>query len=328
MAERARVAVIGAAGFGGALCARIVQSHPSLELTAVTARSDAGRRHDELYPRYGVPLTLDELDADRIAEQADAALVAYPHKAAAPAVRELRARGLKLVDLSADFRLDQAAYEHWYQPHEAPELLAESVYGLPELGHRDEIRAADLVAGPGCNSTAALLALWPLREHARDAVVDIKTGVSGAGREPTRETHYVSAVDNVNAYKTEGHRHSAELAQELPDGLRITFLAHLIPIDQGLLATCYVSTAAPLSTPEVRELFAEAYRGEPFVEWSDTPPRTADVRETNRARVHASVLGDRVLAFCAIDNLWKGAAGQAVQDLNLMLGLPETEGLT
>jgi N-acetyl-gamma-glutamyl-phosphate reductase len=327
MSERARVAVIGAAGFGGALCAHIVQAHPSLELTAVTARSDAGRRHDEVYPRYQVPLQLQELDPDRVAEQADVALVAYPHKAAAPAVRELRARGLKVVDLSADFRLDQAAYEHWYQPHEAPELLAESVYGLPELGHREQIRAAQLVAGPGCNSTAALLALWPLREHARDVVVDIKTGVSGAGREPTAETHYVSAVDNVNAYKTEGHRHSAELAQELPDGLRITFLAHLIPIDQGLLATCYVSTAQQLSDADVRELFAEAYRDEPFVEWSETPPRTADVRGTNRARVRASVLGDRVLAFCAIDNLWKGAAGQAVQDLNLILGLPETEGL-
>jgi N-acetyl-gamma-glutamyl-phosphate reductase len=322
-----RIAVIGAAGFGGALCARIVQGHPSLDLTAVTARTDAGRRHDDLYPRYRVPLVLDEFDPDRIAEQADAALVAYPHKAAAPAVRELRRRGLRVVDLSADFRLDRASYEYWYQPHEAPELLDEAVYGLPELGHREEIRAADLVAGPGCNSTAALLALWPLREHARDAVVDIKTGVSGAGREPTRETHYVSAVDNVNAYKTEGHRHSAELAQELPQIPRITFLAHLIPIDQGLLASCYVTTEGQLTTPDVRELFAEAYRDEPFVEWTDGPPRTADVRETNRARVHATVLGDRVLAFAAIDNLWKGAAGQAVQDLNLMLGLPETEGL-
>ncbi len=328
MPEQARVAVIGAAGFGGALCARIVQAHPSLELTAVTARTDAGRRHDELYPRFRVPLTMDEFDPDRVAEQADAALVAYPHKAAAPAVKELRERGLKVVDLSADFRLDQASYEHWYQPHEAPALLAESVYGLPELGHRDEIAAASLVAGPGCNSTAALLALWPLRELARDVVVDIKTGVSGAGREPTGETHYVSAVDNVNAYKTEGHRHTAELEQELPDGIRITFVPHLIPIDQGLLASCYVTTEQPLTTADVRELFAEAYRGEPFVEWSDAPPRTADVKETNRARVHASVLGDRVLAFGAIDNLWKGAAGQAVQDLNLMLGLPETEGLT
>ena len=162
-----RVAVLGAAGYGGALCAAIVDAHPSLELTTVTARSDAGKRHDDLYPRYRVPLTMEEPDPDRIAEQADAALVAYPHRAAAQAVRELRSRGLKVVDLSADFRLGQEAYERWYQPHEAPELLGEAVYGLPELGHREQIAQADLVAGPGCNSTAALLALWPLRELAR-----------------------------------------------------------------------------------------------------------------------------------------------------------------
>ncbi len=218
----------------------IVHRHPGLELTAVTARSDAGRRHDELYPIHRIGLVMDEFDPDRIAEAADSALVAYPHKAAAGAVRELRARGLKVVDFSADFRLAQDAYEHWYQPHEAPELLGEAVYGLPEInGHRDQIREAELVAGPGCNSTAALLGLWPLREHLRDAIVDIKTGVSGAGREATQETHYVSASDNVNAYKTEGHRHQAELEQELPDGIGITFVPHLIPVDQGLLATNY-----------------------------------------------------------------------------------------
>jgi N-acetyl-gamma-glutamyl-phosphate reductase len=322
-----RVAVIGAAGFGGALCAAIVHRHPSLELTAVTARSDAGVRHDELYPRYGVDLVMDEFDADRIAEQADAALVGYPHKAAAGAVRELRERGLKVVDLSADFRLDQDAYERWYQPHEAPELLGESVYGLPEAGHRDEIREADLVAGPGCNSTAALLALLPLGERLRDVVVDIKTGVSGAGREATRETHFVSVTDNVNAYKTEGHRHTAELEQELPDGIDITFMPHLIPIDQGLLASCYSRVEEPLSRDELQQLFRDFYDGEPFIDVIDGAPHTADVRDSNRARVYATVAGDRVVSFAAIDNLWKGAAGQAVQDLNLMLGLPETEGL-
>jgi N-acetyl-gamma-glutamyl-phosphate reductase len=145
-----RAAVIGAAGFGGAVAAAILSRHPSIELTAVTARSDAGRRHDEIYPAYRVPLELEPFEPDAIAERADAALVGYPHKAAAPAVRALRERGLKVVDLSADFRLGQDAYEHWYQPHEAPELLSESVYGLPEA-HRDEIREAELVAGPGCS---------------------------------------------------------------------------------------------------------------------------------------------------------------------------------
>jgi N-acetyl-gamma-glutamyl-phosphate reductase len=320
-----RVAVLGAAGFGGALCAHLVHNHPSMELTAITGRSDAGRRHDEVHARYRVPLTMQEFDPDAIAERAEAALVAYPHKAAARAVKQLRERGLKVVDLSADFRLDQARYEHWYQPHEAPELLDEAVYGLPEA-HRDEIREAELVAGPGCNSTAALLALLPLNGRISESVVDIKAGVSGAGREATDETHFVSVVDNVNAYKVEGHRHTAELEQEIP-GVHFSFVAHLLPIDQGILASCYSTPTEPLTAAEVQELFVEAYRLEPFVEVIDYPPRTRDVRDTNRARVQATVVNNRILTFCAIDNLWKGAAGQAVEDLNLMLGLPETEGL-
>jgi N-acetyl-gamma-glutamyl-phosphate reductase len=320
-----RVAVIGAAGFGGAVCAGICRNHPSLALTAVTARSDAGRRHDDLYPAYRVALEMTEFDADTVAEGADCALVAYPHRAAAPAVKALRERGLKVVDLSADFRLDRTSYEHWYQPHEAPELLDEAVYGLPEA-HRDDIREADLVAAPGCNSTAALLALLPLRGRISEAAVDIKAGVSGAGREATDETHFVSVADNVNAYKVEGHRHTAELEQELP-GVHISFVCHLLPIDQGILASCYAIPVERLSAGEARELFAAAYADEPFVEVIDSPPRTRDVRNTNRALVQVAVVNDRVLAFCALDNLWKGAAGQAVQDLNLMLGLPETEGL-
>jgi N-acetyl-gamma-glutamyl-phosphate reductase len=320
-----RVAVVGAGGFGGALCARIVHEHPSLELTALTGRSDAGRRHDEVYARYRVPLAIEEFDPDAIAERADAALVAYPHKAAALAVKALRERGLKVVDLSADFRLGQAAYEHWYQPHEAPELLEESVYGLPEI-HREEIRQTSLVANPGCNSTAALLALLPLEGRIEEAAIDIKAGVSGAGREGTDETHFVSVIDNVNAYKVEGHRHTAELDQELP-GVHFSFVTHLLPIDQGILASCYARPSEPITAGEAHELAVERYRDEPLVDVVARPPRTREVRDTNRATVQVTVVNERVLAFCAIDNLWKGAAGQAVQDLNLMLGLPEEEGL-
>jgi N-acetyl-gamma-glutamyl-phosphate reductase len=321
-----RVAVIGASGYGGAVGAMLVQRHPTLDLTAVTARSDVGKRHDRLYPRYRVPLELEDFDADAIAERADAALVAYPHGAAAPAVKALRERGLKVVDLSADFRLGRDLYERWYQPHEAPELLDEAVYGLTET-HRDEIREADLVAAPGCYPTAALLALWPLREHLRDAVVDAKSGVSGAGREATAATHFVSVTENVEAYKVDGHRHSAELEQELPNGASFTFVPHLIPMEQGLLASCYAQVDDELSGDGVRDLYRAAYDQEPFVDLAAEPPGTDEVRETNRCRVHVTVSGDRVLAFAAIDNLWKGAAGQAVQDLNLMLDLPETEGL-
>jgi N-acetyl-gamma-glutamyl-phosphate reductase len=322
-----RVAVIGATGYAGALAAAIVHSHPSLELTAVTGRSDVGMPHYELYARYRVPLELEEFDADSICTRAEAALVAYPHKAAAPVVAALRSGGLKVVDLSADFRLDQERYEAYYQPHEAPELLGEAVYGLTET-HRDEIRGASLVAAPGCYSTAAILALWPLREIAKDAIVDGKSGVSGAGREATQTTHFVSVAENVNAYKVEGHRHRAELEQEL-SGFPITFTPHLLPLDQGLLTSCYVTPARDLTKDDVRGLFEEAYRGEPFIEWADTPPGVREVRDTNICRIHATVepATGRVLVFSAIDNLWKGAAGQAVQDLNLMLGLPETEGL-
>jgi len=318
-----QVAVIGAAGYGGAVAAAILRRHPSLELTAVTARSDVGRRHDEVYPRYRVPLVLEDFDADGIAARAQSAIVAYPHGAAAPAVKALRERGLKVVDLSADFRLDLDRYERWYQAHAAPELLDGAVYGLTEA-HRDEIRSAELVAAPGCYPTAALLALWPLREHIDDVVVDAKSGVSGAGREATQTTHFVSVTENVQAYKVEGHRHAAELEQEL-NGTTFTFVPHLVPLEQGLLASCYATTG--VDPAAVADLYRQAYEDEPFIDLVDEPPGTDDVRETNRCRIHVTVVGERVIALAAIDNLWKGAAGQAVQDLNLMLGLPETEGL-
>ena len=317
------VAVVGAAGYGGAVAAAILWRHPSLELTAVTARTDAGRRHDDVYPRYRVPLVLEDFDPDAIARRAQSALVAYPHGAATPVVRALRERGLKVVDLSADFRLDRERYERWYQAHAAPELLGDAVYGLTEA-HRDQIRGADLVAAPGCYPTAALLALWPLRDHIRDVVVDAKSGVSGAGREATQTTHFVSVTENVQAYKVEGHRHAAELEQEL-NGASFTFVPHLVPVEQGLLASCYATT--DLDPAGAADLYREAYEDEPFIDVVDEPPGTDDVRETNRCRIHVTAVGERVIALAAIDNLWKGAAGQAVQDLNLMLGLPETEGL-
>ena len=329
MANGTRVAVVGAAGFAGALAASLVQRHPELELTMVTARSDAGRRLDHIYPRHRVRMELESFDPDEVANRADAAMVAYPHGAAAPVVAELLNRGLKVIDLSADFRLDQTRYERYYQPHEAPGLLGKAVYGLPEL-HRDDIKGADLVAGPGCYPTASILALAPLVGLIEDVVVDAKSGVSGAGRNATDTTHFTSVAENVNPYKVEGHRHRAELEQELStDEYRITFIPHLLPIDQGLLASCYVRTGEELSQEQVRDMYEGFYADEPFVELADGPPGVRDVRETNIARVFATVERQtgRVLAFAAIDNLWKGAASQAIQDLNLMLGLPEGAGL-
>jgi N-acetyl-gamma-glutamyl-phosphate reductase len=327
------VSVFGAAGFTGALTARLLYRHPTFELKALTARSDQGRRLDDLYPHHRVSLELEELDLDRHAA-VDAAVVAYPHGAAAPLVAELRARGVRVVDHSADFRLDDpAVYGHWYREHQAPELLREAVYGLPER-YRDEIAKADLIANPGCYPTASLLALAPLARTGLigDVVIDAKSGVSGAGRAPSEKTHFVTADENVNAYGVPHHRHIPEIEQELAAlgaDLRITFVPHLVPLDQGELVSCYVTLVDPDADLDLERLYADAYADEQFVELATTPPGVRDVRETNicRISVHRDERTGRVIVFAALDNLWKGAASQAVQNLNLMFGLPEDEGI-
>ena len=327
------VAVFGAAGFTGALSARLLDRHPTFELTAVTARSDVGRRLDDLYPYHRVAMTLEELDLDRHGE-VDGAIVAYPHGAAAALVAELRQRDVKVVDLSADFRLrDPAVYGEWYRDHEAPELLPEAVYGLPER-YREQIREAGLVANPGCYPTATLLALAPLAAQGliADVVVDAKSGVSGAGRAATDKTHFVAVDENVSPYGVPRHRHTPEIEQELAAlgaEVRITFTPHLLPLDQGELVSCYVTLADPGAELDLNHLYRSHYGSEPFVELTDSPPGVRDVRETNicRISVHRDERTGRVIAFAALDNLWKGAASQAVQNLNLMFGRPEGEGI-
>ncbi len=329
------VGVFGAAGFTGALAARLVDRHPRFRLAVVTARSDVGRGLDDLYPHHRVHMTLEELDLDRHA-RVDAAIVAYPHGAAAPLVSELRDRGLKVVDLSADFRLrDRRTYEEWYREHPAPELLEEAVYGLPELGLREAIGQAELVANPGCYPTATLLALAPLaaRGLIADAVVDAKSGVSGAGRAASEKTHFVSVDENVSPYGVTRHRHTPEIEQELARlgaDVRITFTPHLLPLDQGELVSCYVTLTQDGPELDLQELYAQDYGGEAFIELSQVPPGVRDVRETNicRISVHHDARTGRAIVFAAIDNLWKGAASQAVQNLNLMFGLPEGEGIS
>lgn len=333
--SHARVLVAGAAGFGGAIAAALVHRHPHLTLAAATARSDAGQRLDEVYPHHRVPVVLEELDLDRHADGIDAAIVAYPHGASAPVVAGLRERGITVVDFSADFRLrDRATYEQWYVEHTAPELLAEAVYGLPEL-YRDELRGAKLVANPGCFPTAALLALAPLARAGLvgDVVIDAKTGVSGAGRGASWRTHFSRVDENVDAYGIDGHRHLPEIQQELGvlgATAPVTFIPHLLPLDQGELVSCYVTPPQPVSQADAVALFHDAYGAEPFVELTERSPGVRDVRDTNLARitVRADQRTGKVLVFCAIDNLWKGAASQAVQNLNLALGLDETAGIT
>lgn len=323
----ARAAVLGAAGFAGALSADILWRHPDVDLTVVTARSDAGARLSDVHPRYDVPLVLETADLDSIAERADVALVAYPHKEAAPTVAALLERGLKVVDLSADFRLSQGEYEEYYQPHEAPELLERAVYGLTER-HRELIREADFVANPGCNSTAALLALYPVADLTNDVVVDIKAGVSGAGRKANDGTHFTNVVENLTPYSIGRHRHRAELIQELSIDT-VSFATHLVPLDQGILATSYFTPNEPVTQGDLLARFNEFYAGEPFIRVVEAPPGVRDVRDTNAAAILPAVEQDtgRVVIYSVIDNLWKGAAGAAVQNLNVMLGLEETAGL-
>jgi N-acetyl-gamma-glutamyl-phosphate reductase len=320
-----RVLVAGASGYTGALAARLVDRHPHFELAAVTSRSDAGRRLSDLYPHHRVGAVLEALDLDRHAEQADAAIVAYPHGASAITVAALRERGLKVVDLSADFRLrDVATYEQWYVEHPHPELVGDAVYGLPEAGHREALRGTALAAGPGCFPTAAILALGPVADRVSDVVIDAKTGVSGAGRAATDTTHFVAVDENVKAYKVGAHRHTPEIEQAL--GQPVVFVPHLLPLDQGELVTAYARCDDPAAAAEA---LRAAYADEPFVEVVDAPPGVRDVRETNVCRLfaHADERTARLIVFAAIDNLWKGSSSQAVQCLNLMCGRPEEEGL-
>jgi N-acetyl-gamma-glutamyl-phosphate reductase len=323
------VAVLGATGYAGAVAARLLHRHPRFDLAHVTARAEAGTPLQEIHPRTRVPLVLEVYDAERHA-QVDAAIVAYPHGAAAPVVAELRERGVRVVDLSADFRLhERAVYEEWYGPHGAPGLLGEAVYGLPEL-HRDDIAGAGLVANPGCYPTAAILALAPLARAGLlgDVVIDAKSGVSGAGREPSHTKHFVSVDETVTPYKVGAHRHTPEIEQELGDEVRVTFTPHLVPLAHGELVSCYVTPTGDAAG--VRDLYADAYGSEPWVEVVDGPPGMQEVRETNFCRIslHDDPRTGRVIVFATIDNLWKGTSSQAVQNLNLMFSLSEGEGLT
>jgi len=334
-----RVLVAGATGFAGALAAHLLWRHPCFELVAVTGRSEVGRRLDDLYPRYRVPLEIEQLELDSYGEL-DAAIVAYPHAAAALAVGDLRDRGARVVDLSADFRLSSlATYERWYGEHPRPDLLPQAVYGLTEL-HRERIASAAIVANPGCYPTASLLGLAPLARAGliADVVIDAKQGLSGAGRAFDETTHGSIAGENILPYKVAEHRHTPEIEEQLSplraaggasDEVAVLFQAHLVPLDQGELADCYVTPTRRVQDGELDELFLAAYAEEPFVEVVGTPPGTRDVQATNFCRVFAKAdpHSGKVVVLSAIDNLWKGTSSQAIQNLNVMFGMPETEGL-
>ena len=324
-----RILVAGASGYAGALAAELVDRHPALTMAAATSRSDAGKRLSELYPQYRCAAVLEDLSVGDHGEL-DGAIVAYPHGAAAPVVAALRAQDVPVVDLSADFRLrDQDVYEQWYVEHQAAELLGGAVYGLPER-YREQIKGAGLVANPGCYPTASILALAPLAPFIADAVIDAKSGVSGAGREASAVTHFVSVDENVKPYGVGQHRHMPEIDQELAlagaKELAVTFTPHLVPLDQGELVSCYVTLNEAV---DIAALYAAAYDSEPFVEVVDHLPGVREVRGTNLCRINARIdeRTGKAFVFAVIDNLWKGAASQAIQNLNLMLGFPEAQGI-
>jgi N-acetyl-gamma-glutamyl-phosphate reductase len=333
---RSRVVVAGATGYAGALAAHLVWNHPALELVEITSRSETGVPLNKLYPRYDVPLELKELDLAGL-EDVDVGIVAYPHGAAAPVVAEMRGLGMVVVDLSADFRLeDLPTYERFYGRHGNPELLDGAVYGLTEL-ERSAVADASLVANPGCYPTASILALAPLAEAGLidDVVIDAKSGVSGAGRGGGEGTSFVTVTENVTPYKPAGHRHRPEILEKLngiaPGGSGIdslTFVPHLVPLDQGELVSCYVRTSSGIGQSELDTMYEARYAGEQFVTVRDRPPGMRDVRDTNQCHIQALAGDDRIVVFAAIDNLWKGASGQAIQNLNLMLGLDEGMGIS
>ncbi len=337
--SKTRVGIINVTGYAGVELARLLSQHPEVELTSVTGRSAAGQRLGEVFPHLASLDLVIEAEPGKV----DLVFSAMPHQASAKEVIPLLNRGIKVVDISADFRLkDAAEYPRWYNfTHPAPQLLGQAVYGLTEL-HRTQVASARLVANPGCYPTGAILALAPVvkeRLIEPGIIIDSKSGISGAGRTLNLGTHYPEANEGVAAYALAGHRHLPEIIQELkvlhPGQLAITFVPHLIPMTRGILTTCYATlssgktAAGKKREEELRQLYLDFYRDEPFVKIVESPPHTKHTWGSNLCLIHPTIdhRTGRLIVISCIDNLVKGAAGQAIQNMNLMLGLPETTGL-
>jgi N-acetyl-gamma-glutamyl-phosphate reductase len=338
---KTRVGIIGATGYTGVELLRLLLHHPEVEVTALTSRKYAGIPIDQVFPSLMKHLRLkgEELDVDQISKKADFIFTAVPHKTAMDVVPLLHRQGKRIVDLSADFRFRNATiYEKWYQKHTSADLLPESVYGLPEL-HREKIRKAKIVGNPGCYPTGALIGLIPLVKKGlispENIVIDSKSGVSGAGRDVVLESLYCEVNEGVKAYKIFAHRHTPEIDQELSQlvqkEVNVTFVPHLIPMDRGILSTLYVNLLRKMKTEELLDAIQDFYREEPFIRVHPRGklPNTKGVRGSNLCDMGAVVNESegRAVIVTAIDNLVKGASGEAVQNMNIMLGFPETMGL-
>ncbi|MDA3936554.1 MAG: N-acetyl-gamma-glutamyl-phosphate reductase [Actinomycetota bacterium] len=336
------VAIIGAPGYAGVELTRLVLGHPDMRLTIATSGSEAGRRIDDVYPAFTglTDLSYVAPDVGAVADCSEVVFLAVPHTVAMEYAAPLLARGVRVIDASADFRLkDVEVYEHWYGvAHKSPDLLKEAVYGLPEMD-RTELADATLIACPGCYPTAAILAALPALEAEMvsplGVIIDAKSGVSGAGRAPTAVTHYPSANESMMPYKVGSHRHTPEIEQgfSLASGQSssVTFVPHLVPMNRGMLATVYLRMNVEASAQDVVDLYLERYGKEPFVSVhaAGRMPATSEVRGSNRAHIGLAVdeSAGLLIASCAIDNLVKGTSGQAIQCANIASGYEETAGL-
>lgn len=337
------VSVMGATGYAGIELVRLLAAHPNVNLCEVISHSYVGQKLSDVYPHLKgvVDLVCLDVDAERTAKACDVAFTALPHGASKEVIPKLIQAGLKVIDLSGDYRYnDKAVYEKWYgQPHTSPELLEQSVYGLCEL-HRDKIRQAELIGNPGCYTTCSILGAAPLVKAGLvdpdSIIIDAKSGVTGAGRGLAQAYHFCECTENSKAYKIGTHRHTSEIEQELSElagrDIMLSFTPHLIPQKRGILATIYMNLNGKHTTAELLGLYREFYQGEPFIRIMDEGqlPETNHTATTNFVDIGLVVDQrlNRVVVVSAIDNLVKGAAGQAVQNMNLMFGLNETTGLT
>jgi N-acetyl-gamma-glutamyl-phosphate reductase len=340
--KKIKVAVIGASGYAGLELVRVLVRHPGCELTALASLEYPGRPFSEIFPALAGIVDLSfsqDPTPGKIAALAEVVFTAVPHQAAMGMIPPFLDLGCKVVDLSADFRFrDVAVYEKWYQPHTAPELLAEAVYGLPEL-HGYAIGRARLVGNPGCYPTCVILGLAPLVHEKLirfDSIIaDCKSGVSGAGRQTSLATQFCEVNDGFRAYKVAEHRHNPEMEQELSrlakEPVSITFTPHLVPMSRGILGTLYAQLVRPYTETELLNFFQNFYDGQPFIRLhpEGSLPNTIHVRGSNYCDIGIKVDRERgrVIVLSAIDNLARGAASQAVHNFNLMSGFPETTGL-
>ncbi|RJQ54673.1 MAG: N-acetyl-gamma-glutamyl-phosphate reductase [Actinobacteria bacterium] len=335
-----RVGVIGATGYSGIEAVRLLASHPRAEPVYLTSTSEAGASVSRLYPAlHSLNLRFEAFDASTAKERCDLFLLCLPHGESAPLAAQLLDEEHKVIDLSADLRLPQAEYEQWYElSHPAPELLKQAVYGLPEL-NRGEIESATLVANPGCYPTGALLALAPAVDagliDTSTIVIDSKSGVSGAGRAPAPGVHFCAVSDSLTAYKVGTHRHTPEIELSLSlladAPVVVSFTPHLAPMSRGILTTVYATLPDGVDAGQLVEEYANFYAASSFVfiRSDGSVPSTGDVAGSNECHIslHVDERTNRLVCISAIDNLLKGASGQAIQNMNLMYGFAEVAGL-